>query len=63
MSADDRSPDHDTSTPTPPDSDTGHEQGRGAAIIKTTLIVVGVVGVCFLLAWLITRRLIDSWSP
>jgi len=37
--------------------------GRRKAIAKTTLIVVVVLGLAFLFALTLTRRLISTWNP
>jgi hypothetical protein len=44
--------------PSPPGDD-----GRRKAIVKTTLIVVVVLGLAFLFALTLTRRLISTWNP
>lgn len=36
--------------------------GRRGAMVKTTIIVLVVVGAAFALAWLLTQRLIESWA-
>jgi len=37
--------------------------GRRKAVVKTTLIVVVVLGLAFLFALTLTRRLISTWTP
>lgn len=37
--------------------------GRTKAVVKTTLIVVIVLGLAFVFSLLLTRRLISTWQP
>ena len=39
------------------------DDGRRKAIVKTTLIVVVVLGLAFVFALTLTRRLISTWNP
>ncbi len=39
------------------------DDGRRRAMVKTTLIVVVVLGLAFLFALTMTRRLISTWNP
>jgi hypothetical protein len=39
------------------------DDGRRRAVVKTTLVVVVVLGLAFMFALALTRRLISTWSP
>lgn len=39
------------------------DDGHRKAIVKTTLIVVVVLGLAFVFALTLTRRLISTWNP